>query len=109
MPLDAIRLPHSQRFFDARAYWEALSPGQQRAFGEAGLITLTGYEAQAATAVGRLSPQVAQRWREAVTAAWNRVALLVPNVARYPEGPDFGAIRPGNPACGPYRSGGGEA
>ena len=78
--------------FDARAYWEALSPAQQRAFGEMALVTLLAWESREGRGAARLSPQVKERWGHAVVAIWNRIAMLIPDVAKYPEGPDLAAL-----------------
>ena len=69
-----------------------LSPAQQRAFGEMALVTLLAWESREGRGVARLSPQVKERWGYAVVAIWNRIAMLIPDVAKYPEGPDLAAL-----------------
>ena len=69
-----------------------MSPAQQRAFGEMALVTLLAWESREGRGVARLSPQVKERWGHAVVAIWNRIAMLIPDPAKYPEGPDLAAL-----------------
>ena len=75
--------------FNPRAYWEMLSPTQQRAFGEALLLHWIANQ-QATTAV---PDKIYQRWMHASTEAAHRLTGMLPHMAiAFPEGPDLWAL-----------------
>lgn len=86
--LRAARTPPAAGWFDARAYLAALSPPQQRALGEAMLVTLMTYDSQ----IQLVPPAARKRWWHAVVAVSERVSGLVPAPAHYPAGPDLAAL-----------------
>lgn len=74
--------------FDLRGYWQALSPGQQRAFGEAGLAVWLSVSAKA----GDLPRSVRDRWRHAAVTLGARARPLIPNICLFPDGPDLSPL-----------------
>lgn len=77
------------RRLEIRAYWAALSPEEQRAFGEAALIAIL---AEQHIDIAALPELVATRWRHAGDTMWIRAHRRRPLLADYPEGPDLAAL-----------------
>lgn len=77
--------------FDPRGYWQALSPGQQRAFGEAGLVVWLSVSAKFGPP-GELPPAVLDRWHHAAVTLGARARPLIPDVSRFPGGPDLAPL-----------------
>jgi hypothetical protein len=77
--------------FNASAYWEALSPIQQRRIGEAALLVMNSI---AAECLGDQIPELTRRrWRHARDVAFLTLQSLLPTtVATLAEGPDLAAL-----------------
>ena len=72
--------------FDARAHWNALTPEQQREFGEMALLMLvSGLVAGEETLVER-------RWEHAHNEAGRRIDDVLPDPDDFAEGPDLAAV-----------------
>ena len=75
--------------FNARAYWAALSPWQQRAIGEAALL-LALFDAwpddDPTLIAGR------ERCEHAMEESYRILREVMPNASLWPEGPDLAAL-----------------
>jgi len=67
--------------FNARAWWAALSPEQQRTIGE---MTLLSWVAP--------FHEISSRWQHAGETAELLLSQLMPDPRDYPEGPDLAAL-----------------
>jgi hypothetical protein len=74
--------------FDARAYWAALDPEQQRQVGEAALLLSMAVDGQTKV----VEHNACERWGHAEDEAWHRLEEIAPDPADYPEGPDLAAL-----------------
>jgi hypothetical protein len=75
--------------FDARAYWEALSPKQQREIGELTLLLAVAGDLRTVCVTDRAYA----RWEHAGATAERRLVQILPALAvAFPEGPDLAAL-----------------
>jgi hypothetical protein len=75
--------------FDARAYWDGLTPDKQRAIGELAILLLVADDADPDLAA---NPAVVTRWEHARDEAQGRIDTLLPVAEDFPDGPDLAAL-----------------